>query len=412
MTRRVVITGLGLTTPIGVGKEAFWAAAQAGRSGVGRPSLLETMDVPIKVIGEVKDFIAAEHLSKKLVVRSDRNTHFAFASCNEALADAGLDLTTEDKSRIGIVLASNYGGTSYYLNNLVRLHQKGPSFVSAYMAIAWIPSAPVGQLSIFHGITGYTRTYLNDIAGGLDAIGNSCRAIRRGDADVIISGGFEAVIAEASMATMSTFTELCHDASDPATAYRPFDRDRHGSVVAEGGGIVILEELERALARGAQIYGEIVGYAQSTDALDFHSFAPDGKYYARAMHAALHEAGLTPDSVDYFNADGRSTANADQAEANALKVAFGDHLPNLAVSAPKSMTGSMLAGAGPVDVAFAALAMRDNLVPPTINVDHQDPACAINLVISQPRATPISTAMIGARGTGGGNSVLVLKELA
>lgn len=408
--RRVVITGVGMITPIGIGREATWDAARAGTSGTGRPTLVANPDTPVRVVGEVKDFVAGSFIPKKLVVRTDRNTHFAFASGIEALSDAKLDLETEDKRRVGIVMSSNYGGLSYYLDNLVRLHQKGPSFVSAYMAIAWIPSAPVGQLSIFYGISGYTKTIVNDAAGGTDAIGVAYRAIKRDDADLIIAGGFEAALAEAAIAGLATFPDICRDAPDPAKAFRPFNSERNGIVVAEGGAVVILEEYERAKARGAPIYGEIVGFAQTSDAVDIHHFATDGVQYARAMRLALEQGGIAPADVSYLHADGRGTAAGDRAEAAAVRLLFGEGGASVPVTAPKSMYGNTLAGAGPIDVALAALALRDGVIPPTINIDRQDPECAIELVTTA-RETAVNAVVLGSRGTGGVNAGLALKQL-
>jgi 3-oxoacyl-[acyl-carrier-protein] synthase II len=411
MDRRVVITGFGVVTPIGIGKDTFWEAAKAGESGIGRPTLVTNPDIPVHVAGEVKNFDPLVAMNKKLVVRTDRNTQFSFVACQEALADAGLDLAGEDKSRVGIVLASNYGGLSYYLDNLVRLHQKGPSFVSAYMAIAWIPSAPVGQLSIFYGTTGYSKTVVNDATGGTDAMGVAYRAIRSGEADVIFTGGFEAALAEAAIAGISNFPEICRDADDPSTAFRPFDSNRNGIVIGEGGALFVFEEYERAKARGAQIYAEVAGFAQTNDAFDIHHFEPTGEQYARAMKLALGVAGLTPDDVSYVNADGRATVEGDRTEAKAIRLLLGDRADEVPVSAPKSMVGNSLAGAGAVDVAFAALALRDGIIPPTINVTEQDPECDINVVTAARSNGPVDVVVIGTRGTGGTNSAMVLRRV-
>jgi 3-oxoacyl-[acyl-carrier-protein] synthase II len=409
--RRVAVTGIGVVTSIGVGKDAFWEAALAGRSGLGRPTLIDHPDLPVKVVGEVKDFDATNYLSRKIAVRTDRNTHFSFASCEEGLADAGLDLEQEDSTRVGLVMASNYGGLAFFLDNLVKLHQQGPSFVSAYMAIAWIPSAPVGQLSIKHKIHGYAKTIINDAAGGTDAIGTAFRAVRRGDADVILAGGFEAAMSEAAIAGLAAFEQICRDAEDPTLAFRPFNEQRPGIVVSEGGGLVVLEEMERARARGAHVYAEVGGFAQTSDALDVHRFDPDGTQYARAMRLALEEAGLAPDDVDYVNADGRGTEEGDRSEARAIARVFGARADDgLPVSAPKSMVGNSLAGAGATDLAFTLLAMRHGVIAPTINVERQDPECRIDLVAGAPRAAPIDVALMGSRGTTGVNAALVVKR--
>lgn len=398
-------------TPVGVGTEEGWKNALAGESGLGRPSEQHDPDLPVQVVGEVTGFEATDYIPKKLVVRSDRNTHFAFAACIQALADAGIDPEQTDKTRVGLVFASNYGGLSYYLDNLTRLHQRGPSFVSAYMATAWIPSAPVGQLSIFYGFTGYSKTLVNDSAGGVDAIGAAYSAVRRGDSDVIIAGGFEAALADAAIVCLATFDEICRDAPDPSSAYRPFNVERNGLVVAEGGAIVILEDLERARERGAPIYAEVTGFAQTSDAVDLRSFAPDGEQYARAMRLALEQSGTIPDEVDYVSADGRATADGDRAEAKAIHTALGERARTVPVSAPKSMNGNALAGAGAIDTAYTALALRDGTIPPTTNLDEQDPQLGLNVVANEAQQASLQAALVLARGTGGVNSALVLRKV-
>jgi 3-oxoacyl-[acyl-carrier-protein] synthase II len=267
-------------------------------------------------------------------------------------------------------------------------------------------------LSIFYGTTGYSKTIVNDATGGTDAIGVAYRAIRTGDADVILTGGFEAALAEAAIAGLSTFPEVCRDADDPASAFRPFNADRNGIVIGEGGALFVLEEYERAKARGAQIYAEVVGFAQTTDAFDIHGFEPTGEQYARAMRLALGVGGLTPDAVSYINADGRATEEGDRTEARAIRALLGARADDVPVSAPKSMTGNSLAGSGAIDVAFATLALRDGIIPPTINVAQQDPECDINLVTTARGDVPIEVAIIGTRGTGGTNSALVLRRVA
>ena len=412
MDRRVVITGIGMVTPNGIGRQAHWEAALRGQSGIGRPLRLTHPDLPVRVVGEVKDFVPTDHMTKKLVVRTDRNAHFAFAGTGEALKDAGLDLAQEDSSRAGIVLAANYGGVNYVLDNLVRLHQKGPSFVSAYMAIAWIPSAPAGQLSIFYGLSGYTKTVVNDTAGGVDAIGEAYRVIRSDEADLLIAGGYEAALTEASLAAFATYGDICRDAPDPTAAYRPFDHRPSGMVIGEGGATVILEELSRAQARGASIYAEIVGYAQTADAVALQDFAADGVQYGRAMRRALEMSGRGGRDVDFFSADGRATERADRAEANALRYVFGERSADLPVTAPKSLIGNTMAGAGAIDVATVALALRGGLIPPMVNIECQDPEVGLRLVVGAPHATSLHCALIGARGTSGVNAALALALLS
>ena len=408
--RRVAVTGIGCVTPLGIGADATWQKALAGESALGRPSDTHDPDLPIQVVGEVPDFVATDFIPKKLVVRSDRNTHFAFAACVEALKDARIDPEHVDKTQVGLVFASNYGGLSYYLENLTRLHQRGPSFVSAYMATAWIPSAPVGQLSILFGFTGYSKTLVNDSAGGLDAVGAAFSAIKRGDSDVIIAGGFEAALADAAIVCLATFDGICRDAPDPANAYRPFDAEPRGMVIAEGGAIVVLEELEHARARGAHIYAEVTGFAQTSDALDLRTFAEDGEQYARAIRTALSQDGVGVEEIGYVSADGRAIALADRAEANALRLALGDRAAAVPVSSPKSMMGSTLAGAGAIDVALTALAIRDGRVPPTIGIDELAPQIELDVVTGGAREANIEAGLVLARGTSGVNSALVLRR--
>jgi len=409
--RRVAITGIGLVTPLGVGQEDNWSKVLAGESGLGRPSEAHDPNLPIQVVGEVTDFEPLDYITKRLIVRSDRNTHFAFAACQQALADAGIDPEQVDKTQVGLIFASNYGGLSTFLENMERLHQKGPSFVSAYMATSWIPCAPIGQLSILYGFTGYSKTLINDSAGGVDAIGAAYSAVRRGDSDVIISGGFEAALADAAIVCLATFADICREAPEPASAFRPFDSERYGVVIAEGGAIVMLEDLERARARGATIYGEIAGFAQTSDAVDLRRFEEDGVQYGRAMRLALDQAGVDPAEVGYVSADGRATAAGDQAEARAIHHAFGDRGASVPVTAPKSMFGNTLAGAGAIDTALAALAMRHGKIPPTINVEQQDPEVNLRIVANEPEDAELNSVLVLARGTGGVNSALVLKRV-
>jgi 3-oxoacyl-[acyl-carrier-protein] synthase II len=338
---------------------------------------------------------------------------FAFAAAAEALAEAEIDLEQEDKTRVGLVLGANYGGMTSILENLVRLHQKGPSFVSPYTALAFIPSAPVGQLSIHYGMRGYSKTVVNDSASGTIAVGAAYRAVRRGDVDVVVAGGFEsAIAAESAVVAMSTWEGLCRDAPDPTAAFRPFDVNRGGVVLAEGGAAVILESLDRAKARGAPIYAEISGYAQTFDAVDLRHFAADGVQYARAMELAVGQGDLGPEDVDYVNADGHATAEGDRAEATALHRLLGERTSTVPVSAPKSMIGNALAGAGAIDIAFAALAMRHGMIPPTINLEEQDPECRLRLVANKPEEATIDVALVASRGMSGANAALVLRKPA
>lgn len=263
----------------------------------------------------------------------------------------------------------------------------------------------------FHNVAGYTKTIINDAAGGSGAIGAAYRTIKRGDADLILTSGFEAALAEASLAAMNMYADICKDAPDPTTAQRPFNTERNGMVIAEGGGIVIVEDYSRAKARGARVYAEVVGYGQTSDAVDLHHFATDGVQYARAMMQALDRAGLSPNDVDYVNADGRGVEAADRAGATALGRVFGERIDSVPVSAPRSMTGNPLAGAGPIDLAFIVLAIRDSILPPTINLIEQDPACRLNLVTKLGRSANVDVALLCSRGATGVNAALALRKV-
>ncbi|HVU71154.1 MAG TPA: beta-ketoacyl-[acyl-carrier-protein] synthase family protein [Ktedonobacteraceae bacterium] len=405
--RRVVITGLGAVAPNGIGKEAFWRATSQGVSGIKPLSRMLVDDLPITAGGEVQDFVAQDFLDRKLAQRTDRVTHFAFAAVQEALQDAALKLEEENSHRVGAVIANTVGGVEFVLTQVEALHTRGPRFVSAYTAIAWLQVATVGQLSIRYGIQGYCKTPLNDTAGGLEALGKANQAVRRGAADVILAGGCEAMLHPCVLLVMAHSGHCA--TGDDLQAYRPFDKRASGFMLAEGAGVCIVEEYEHALRRGAPIYGELVGFGQSNDAQGTQMSTSRGAQYARAIQSALCEGQLAPQEIGYFSLDGRAIPNADQAEAEALHSVFGDHLERIALSVPRTMLGHSHAAAGALDTIAALLALQHHHAPPTINCEQVDPRYGLSLVGEGGRPLTGSGILVGGRSTGGVNSVLALR---
>ncbi len=407
--RRVVVTGLGVVAPNGVGKEAFWSATRAGISGIKRIERFSTNKLPIQVAGEVRDFGIDAVLDRKLVRRTDRVTHFALVAMQEALADAGLVLEHENPRRVGAVVACTMGGVEYVLNEIAAAFTRGPRAMSAYTAIAWLQVANVGQASIRYGIQGYCKTPVNDMVGGLDALGMAASAIRRGAADVIITGGCEALLHPFVFLVLAR-QGYCALGADPQ-AYRPFDRRAVGLVLAEGAGMCILEEYEHARQRGAPIYGEIVGYGQTNDAHGLVAPSPDGAYYARAVKLAMQEGNIAPEEVGYFSLDGQAVPSSDQGEAEALHMTFGPNLSHLPTSVPRTLFGHSYAAAGALDAILALQALQHGLVPPTINCEDVDPRYGLDLVRDEPRPFSRPVVLLGGRAVGGANVVLAIRKV-
>lgn len=410
--RRVVVTGMGVVAPNGIGIPAFWQATKAGRSGIKPIKRFPTDDLRVKVVGEVSEFLASDYIDRKLVNRTDRSTHFVLAAVQEALKDANLTLADEDARRVGTVIANTLGGVNFAMDQLESLYTRGPRYLSAYTAIAWLQVANVGQTAIRYGLKGYTKTPVNDTVGGLDAMGMAATAIRRGAADVLITGGCEAFLHPFSLAVLGHFSEMvyCVAGNDP-TAYRPFDRRAAGLIVAEGAGICLLEEYEHARRRNAPIYGEIVGYGQTNDANGPTPPSPDGRQYARAIRLAMREAQLEPSDIGYFAADGRAIPPSDQGEVEALRLAFGADSERLPVSVPRTMLGHSYAAAGAIDTITALLALRDRVIPPTINCDEPNPAYALNLVRGKEHPLSGRAVLLGGRGIGGMNAALAVRTV-
>lgn len=409
--RRVVITGLGVVAPNGIGKEAFWHATSRGISGIKPIQRFPTADLPIQVAGEARDLEVENYIDRKLANRTDRMTHFVFAAVQEALQDAHLVLERENPQRVGAVIANTVGGVEFVLEQIHALHVRGPRSMSAYTAIAWLPVANVGQISVRYGIQGYCKTPVDDTVGGLDALGMAYAAVRRGAADVIIAGGCEALLHPCVLLVLG-HSDHCAGGDDP-NVYRPFDQRAAGILLAEGAGLCILEEYEHARRRGASIYGEVVGYGQTNDAWGFQAVTPNGVQYARAMHLALQEGQLQPEEIGYFSLDGRALPQSDYAEVDALRRTFGADLHHLPVSVPRTMLGHGFAAAGALDTIIALLAFQYGMIPPTINCEQLDPSFGLNLVRDEarPLSRSRSAALIGGRGMTGTNVVLAIRQM-
>lgn len=406
--RRVVITGLGVVAPNGIGKESFWQATRAGRSGIGPIQRFPTDHLPLRVGGEVKDFATEDFVDRKLANRTDRMTHFAFAAIQEALSDARLALEEEEPRRVGAVIANTQGGIEYALHQIVAMHTRGPRAMSAYTAIAWLQVANVGQSSIRFGLQGYCKTPMNDAVSGLDAMGMAYRAIARGAADVLITGGCEALLNPYILLVWATRGHCA--VGDNPRIYRPFDRRAAGLVLAEGAGICVVEEYEHARRRGAPIYGEIIGYGQTNDAHGLRLPPSQGKYYARAMCLAMHEGRVTPEGIAYISLDGRAVPSSDRGEAEALHAVFPADLEEIPVSVPRSMLGHSHAAAGALDTITALLALQHNLIPPTINCEELDASYGLNMVRDEARPHSQPVVLLGGRGIGGANVVLAVRK--
>lgn len=407
--RRVVVTGIGVVAPNGLGKEAFWTATSNGISGIKPIQRFDTTMLPLHVGGEVFPFSPEAYADRKLVNRTDRMTHFAFAAVAEALHDAQLDLTLENPRRVGAVIANTSGGVEFTTDQVRNLHVRGPRSMSAYTAIAWLQVANIGQIALRYNLQGYCKTPVNDTVGGLDALITATAAIRRGAADILIAGGSEAMLHPFVMLEMAHGN--LHAMGDDPRVYRPFDRRAAGLLLAEGAGICILEDYEHARQRGAPIYAEIVGYGQTTDAHGWHAPTSDGKQYARAFTLALHESGLQPEDIGYLNLDGRAVAAADKAEANAIYRAFGEVATTIPVSVPRTMLGHSYAAAGAIDTITALLALQHRLIPPTINCHELDPRYDLHLVRDEARPLTSSAVLVCGRSLGGANMTLAVRLL-
>ncbi|MFL6583108.1 MAG: beta-ketoacyl-ACP synthase II [Chthoniobacterales bacterium] len=410
--RRVVITGLGAITPLGNDVETFWNNLKNGVSGIRRISAFDPSAYDCQIAGEVLDFDPKLHFNNpKDARRTDRFAQMAMAAAKEAVRDSGVDLNAIDRDRFGTIVSSGIGGLKTLGDQLNILNSKGPSRVSPFTIPMLISNIASGVISMEFGLRGPNICIVTACATSNNAIGESWRMIKFGDADIFLAGGSEASIVGIGLAGFSAMKALSTRNDDPERASRPFDRDRDGFVIGEGAGIVVVEELEHARKRGAKIYCELAGYGLSADA--YHMTAPpeDGNGAARAMQIALNHAQIDPSGVDYINAHATSTGLGDLAENRAIKSVFGEHAKNgLAISATKSMTGHLLGGAGALEMAVCALAMRDGVVPPTINLDNPDEECDLDYTANVAKEKKVRVTLNNSFGFGGHNASLVAKE--
>ncbi len=408
--RRVVITGMGAVTPLGIGLAPFWEGLIEGRSGIDRMTLTDPSNYPCQVAGEVRGFDPLQFIDAKEARRMSRATQFAVAAAKMAVEDAGLDLSAEDPTTIGVILGTGTTAFPETEAGARLMLAKGGMRLSPFFVPIVLPNMPACQVSIQLGVKGYNSTITTACAASTQSIGEAYEAIRRGDADIVISGGSEAPICELGLAGFSVMRALSTHNDDPPRSSRPFDATRNGFVPGEGAGVLVLEELDRALARGAHIYAEVVGYASSSDAYHVTAPDPDGDGASQAMALALVDAGLKPEEIDYINAHGTGTPLNDVVETKAIKRVFGDHAYKLAISSTKSMIGHLLGGAGGVEAVATALTIHKGIVHPTINLRHPDPECDLDYVPNEARSMTVRAAVSNSFGFGGQNACLVLRR--
>ena len=405
--RRVVITGIGPVTPVGIGREPFWEALRAGRSGIGEVTLFDPSEHPVRIAGEVKDFDPTAWMEPKAAKRTDRVVRLAVAAAKLAWDDAGAPPV--EPERAAVVFSTGVGGLRYLEDQIKVLQTRGPGRVSAFTVPAMMPNAAAGTVAMELGFTGPNACVTTACAAGAHGVGEGYRYIKHGMADVCVAGGSEAAITPLAMAAFAQMQALSRN-PDPVKASRPFDAGRDGFVIAEGACALILEERERAEARGATIYAEVAGYGTSADAYHITQPEPEGAGAVVAMQMALAGAGEPAEAVDYVNAHGTSTPLNDAAETRAIKKALGDHAYRTAVSSTKSMTGHMVGSAGAVEAAISALTIRDGVIPPTINYETPDPECDLDYVPNVAREADVRLALSNSFGFGGQNAVLAIRR--
>jgi 3-oxoacyl-[acyl-carrier-protein] synthase II len=412
MAKRIVITGLGAVTPVGVGKDAYWAGLTSGASGVSRITHFDSERFDVQIGAEVKNFdVTAFGVDRKEAKRMDRFVQFAVAAARLAIDDARVEIGPHNAPRVGVLIGSGIGGLSTLEEQVRVLLEKGPSRVSPLLVPMMIANMASGHVSILTGAQGPNTTVATACATGAHALGDSLEILRRGDADVMIAGGAEAAITPVAMAGFGNMKAMTtHYNNCPEKSSRPFDAGRDGFVIGEGAGVVILETLEHAEARGAHIYAELAGYGMSGDGYHMTQPLPDGSGIVRALRAAVADAGLEPESVTYVNAHATSTPLGDKGEVAALRTFFGEHFPKIAVSATKSMTGHLLGGAGGIEAVATALALEREVLPPTINYETPDPDCFLDCVPNVARKARVDVAVSNNFGFGGHNAVLVFKR--
>ena len=413
MNRRVVITGTGVITPIGKDLDTYWGNLKNGVSGIGPITAFDTSAYDCRIAGEVRDFEPKNYFNNpKDVRRTDRYTHLAMAAAKMAMQDSGVDLDKVNRHRFGAIISSGIGGLKTLEDQHSVLLNKGPSRVSAFTIPMLISNMASGLISMEFGLQGPNFCIVTACATSNNAVGESWRMIKFGDADIFLAGGAEASIIPIGLAGFSAMKALSTRNDDPQRASRPFDRDRDGFVMGEGAGVLVVEELEHARARGAKIYCELTGYGLSADAHHMTAPPPDGEGAVRAMRMALDHAKTTPEQVDYINAHATSTGLGDICETRAIKTVFGDYANKVSISATKSMTGHLLGGAGAIETAACLLTIRDSVIPPTINLENPDPECDLDYTPLVAKEKKVRIAVNNSFGFGGHNATLVVAEFA
>jgi len=411
MKRRVAITGLGVVSPLGIGLEAFWTNLMAGKSGISTITSFDITDFPVKIAGEVKNFDLSEFIEDKKSIRHmDRNSQFALAAAIMAAKDAGFDISKEEAGRVGTFIGTGIGGISTTEATITRVEKRGPTKVNPFAVPMMIANMPSAHISIHFGLEGPVLTDVTACASGNNAVGQAARMIQYGDADIMFAGGTEAAICATPMAGFAAMKALSNRECAPEEASCPFDARRDGFVMGEGSGILILEEWEHAVARGAHIYAELAGYGTNGDAYHITAPRPGGTIQVACMQKALADAGLTPDTISYINAHGTSTHLNDLTETTSIKQLLGDKAYDVPVSSTKSMMGHLLGAAGAVEAIVCALVVENDKIPPTINCKEREAECDLDYVTEGAREVKVDVAMSNAFGFGGHNAVLVMRK--
>lgn len=406
---KIAVTGIGVITPSGIGKRQFWANIKAGRSFIKEITRFDASKYPSHIAGQIDELEKYSHVSERLLKKIDAFSHMALIAAELSLQEADIDIKKEDPNLVGIFLGNALGGWLYAETELRDLYIEGREGVSPYLASAWFPAAPQGQISIYYGIKGFSKTVVADRASSLMAIGYARKVLSKNKLKMILAGGMEAPVTPYALLCCNTYGALSKNNLHPESAYRPFDKKRDGCVIGEGAGIVVMEGIECAKARGAEILGYISGYGTTCDGEDRINPGSNGKELARAITIALSDAGISADEIDYISLDGLALEIWDNSEIEAIKKVFGRKIKDIPVSCPKSMFGNLLGASGAVDLVITILAMEHGLVPPTINLD--EPACqGINYIRNEAKEYQINKALIISRGRGGINSVLVVEK--
>lgn len=410
MKKRVVITGLGVITPLGCEVDGFWNNIVNGVSGVDYITRFDTTEFNVKIAAEVKDFDAEKYIDKKEIRRMDKATQYAVAAAKLALEDSKMCLNETNKDRLGVILGCGVGGLETFEDQMTILKEKGPKRVSPFFIPMMIANMPAGQVAMKIGARGINETIVTACASGTNAIGEAFRAIQRGEVDVVLTGGTEAAITPLAVAGFSSMKALSENNENPKEASRPFDKNRDGFIIGEGAGILILEELEHAIKRNAKIYAEVVGFGASCDAYHMTSPDPEGEGAALAIKRAIEDANILPEEINYINAHGTSTEYNDKFETIAIKKVFGSKAYEIPVSSTKSMTGHLLGAAGGIEGVILALSIYNNIIPPTINLNTPDEECDLNYVPNKAVSKVVNYGISNSFGFGGHNAVVVFKK--